>query len=93
MNVANLQLEGLLLAFTAVLRALVSSGAISDTQLEAALAEAERAGLADRQRQDQLSPSQRDSLAFAARYLTIATRGDGALRPFSEVARDVGRSS
>ena len=50
MNVANLQLEGMLLAFTAVLRSLVESGALSEAQLKAALAEAERTGLSDRQR-------------------------------------------
>lgn len=93
MNVANLQLEGMLLAFTAVLRSLVASGALSDAQLKAALAEAEQTGLGDRQRCDQLSPSQRDSLAFAARFLSIATRSDSGMRSFSEVAREVGRTT
>ncbi|KRE22100.1 hypothetical protein ASE66_27020 [Bosea sp. Root483D1] len=93
MNVANLQLEGVLLAFTAVLRSLVASGALSDGQLKAALADAERTGLADRQRCDQLSPSQRDSLAFAARFLSIATRPESGMRPFSDVAREVGRTT
>lgn len=93
MNVANLQLEGMLLAFTAVLRSLVASGALSETQLRTALADAEQTGLGDRQRCDQLSPSQRDSLAFAARFLSIATRADSGMRPFSEVAREVGRTT
>lgn len=93
MNVANLQLEGMLLAFSAVLRSLVASGALSEAQLEAALAEAEEAGRADRQRCGQLSPSQRDSLAFAARFLSIATRPEGGVRAFSDVAREVGRTT
>ena len=93
MNVANLQLEGMLLAFTAVLRSLVNSGALSEVELKAALAQAEQTGLGDRQRCDQLSPSQRDSLAFAARFLSIATRPDSGMRPFSEVAREVGRTT
>ena len=93
MNVANLQLEGMLLAFTAVLRSLVASGALSETQLRTALADAEQTGLGDRQRCDQLSPSQRESLAFAARFLSIATRADSGMRPFSEVAREVGRTT
>lgn len=93
MNVANLQLEGMLLAFTAVLRSLVNSGALSEAELKAALAQAEQTGLADRQRCDQLSPSQRDSLAFAARFLSIATRSDSGMRPFSDVAREVGRTT
>lgn len=93
MNVANLQLEGMLLAFTAVLRSLVNSGALSEAELKAALAQAEQNGLADRQRCDQLSPSQRDSLAFAARFLLIATRPDSGMRPFSDVAREVGRTT
>ncbi|CAN7654845.1 hypothetical protein [Bosea sp. LjRoot237] len=93
MNVANLQLEGMLLAFSAVLRSLVSSGALSEAQLKAALAEAEETGLADQQRCEQLSPSQRDSLAFAARFLSIATRPETGMRRFSEVAREVGRTT
>jgi hypothetical protein len=93
MNVANLQLEGMLLAFTAVLRSLVTSGALTEAQLKAALTEAEQAGLGDRQRCNQLSPSQRDSLAFAARFLTVATRSETAMRSFSEVAREVGRTT
>ncbi|RXT53764.1 hypothetical protein B6S44_15395 [Bosea sp. Tri-44] len=93
MNVANLQLEGMLLAFTAVLRSLVASGALSEAQLKAALTEAEQTGLADQQRCDQLSPSQRDSIAFAARFLSIATRPDTDMRSFSAVAREVGRTT
>jgi hypothetical protein len=93
MNVANLQLEGMLLALTAVLRSLVASGALTEAQLRTALAEAEQTGLGDRQRCEQLSSSQRDSLAFAARFLSIATRADSGMRPFSEVAREVGRTT
>ena len=89
MNVANLQLEGMLLAFTAVLRSLVNSGALSEAELKAALTQAEQTGLGDRQR----SPSQRDSLAFAARFLSIATRAESGMRPFSDVAREVGRTT
>ena len=93
MNVANLQLEGMLLAFTAVLRSLVNSGALSEAELKAALAQAEQTGLSDRQRCDQLSPSQRDSLAFAARFLSFATLPYSGMRPFSDVAREVGRTT
>jgi hypothetical protein len=93
MNVANLQLEGLLVAVSAVLRSLVASGALSEAQLTAALAEAEQAGIDDRQRAGQLSASQRDSLAFAARFLKTATQPGSQLRSFSEVAREVGRTT
>ena len=93
MNVANLQLEGMLLAFTAVQRSQVPSGARSEAELQAAMALAEQPGLGDRQRCEQLCPSQRVSLAFAARFLSIATRPDSGMRPFSEVAREVGRTT
>lgn len=93
MNIANLQVEGLLLAFASVLRTLVQSGALSEDALKSALADAEAAGLADRLRREQLSASQRDSLAFAARFLSVATRTDSGMRPFSDIAREVGRTT
>jgi hypothetical protein len=93
MNIANLQVEGLLLAFASVLRSLVQSGALSEATLKSALSDAEAAGLTDRLRCEQLSPSQRDSLAFAARFLSVATRSETGMRPFSDVAREVGRTT
>jgi N-acetylglucosamine-6-phosphate deacetylase len=88
MNVANLQLEGVLLALSSVLRSLVQTGALSEEQLGSALSDAERLGLADRM--GQLSPSQREALVFAPRFLAIAMQSETP-PTFSEVAKQVGR--
>lgn len=93
MNTANLQLEGLYGAVTALLAALRRKGLLEEAEIEAALAEAEAAMLADPNRPGELSPAHVDAIAFPIRYLRAANRGfaeDGAAS-FSELAAQVGR--
>lgn len=92
MNVANLQIEGLLMAQAALHRLLVAKGLATAEEIEAALHVAE-AGLGGEERSvEQLTPASRDAVAFPLRLLRQA-----ALRPmsdplsFSELATQVGR--
>lgn len=60
MNVANLQLEGLLMAIAAVNHLLVQKGVVSMQEIDAALQAAE----ASENRSDELPPSYRRRLRF-----------------------------
>lgn len=94
MNSANLQLEGLYLAIAAVNEALVTSGALSRTELETALKSAEQAVINDDRAREDMGPSERDTLAFPARLLLLASaaHGDDGLPGFTELARRVGKT-
>ncbi len=94
MNTANLQLEGLLLALSAVVGVLRRKGIVSDAELDAALLEAESAALGDKARPDGLSSSNVEAVLFPIRYLRAASRGlpDDAVLPFSHIATRVGQA-
>ncbi|WP_127144162.1 hypothetical protein [Pelagibacterium montanilacus] len=91
MNVANLQLEGLYLTIAALNDTLVERGVISRTEIDAAMKKAERAAL-DARAGDDLSPAQRDAMAFPARFLILANAASGEGRSFQELARQVGET-
>ncbi|SMQ66206.1 hypothetical protein SAMN06295905_1422 [Devosia lucknowensis] len=93
MNVANLQLEGLYLAVAAINDLLVRKGVVSREDVDLALRRAEQTALGD-YRTEELSPAERDAVALAARILAAANNGvgDGFVPPFSELARQVGRT-
>lgn len=92
MNVANLQLEGLYLVIAALNDLLVKKGILTHAEIDLALRHAEQAGLGDYRAED-LSPAERDAVAFAARLLAVANNGAGDELPsFSELAKLVGRS-
>ncbi|HRP78349.1 MAG TPA: hypothetical protein PL183_04505 [Aquamicrobium sp.] len=95
MNVANLQLQGLYLAFAAINNALVAKGLLSREEVDRALRLAERTALGDdRQVEEDIPPSGRDAVAFPARLLALANNSASGeeIPPFSELARLVGQT-
>jgi hypothetical protein len=92
MHVANLQLEGLLMAIASINNVLVRKGLLSVEEIDEALRKAE-AGLTSEDRvQEDLSPSNRDAVCFPIRLLQLANRGQSetSVQPFSQLARAVG---
>ena len=92
MNTANLQLEGLYLAIAAVNNALVAKGLLTREELHTALRTAEETAMGD-YRVEELSPANRDAVAFPARVLQLANNGasETEIMPFSELAKMVGQ--
>lgn len=91
MNTANLQLEGLYLAVSAINRLLIDKGLVTRDELDLVLHRAEAVARGD-ERSDDLSPANRDAIAFSIRLLRVANREDlsGEHPTFSELARMVG---
>jgi hypothetical protein len=92
MNVANLQLEGLLVVLSEFARLFADGDPTRRSQLQEALKRAEAVITADGQRLAQLSASQRESLLFPARYLACATQPGAEGAPFSQLAAQVGEN-
>jgi hypothetical protein len=91
MNTANLQLQGLYIVIASLGSALVGKGVLSRQELDSCLRAAEESALSFRARE--LSPSHREAVAFPARLLRLANKGegDGELQGFSELAKMVGK--
>ena len=89
MNTANLQLEGLLLAIAALQRQLVEKNVLSRDEIERALATCEATATGNDRASEDLSPANRDAIAFPIRLLRAANAGDGQ-QEFGELARQVG---
>ncbi|MGP2493894.1 hypothetical protein ACTDI4_19980 [Mesorhizobium sp. PUT5] len=89
MNVANLQLEGLLMAVAAVNRLLVHKGVVSAQEIDAALKEAE----ASECRSDDIPPANREAIVFPIRLLRLANQQPPAaeLPSFPALTRTVGQ--
>ena len=90
MNTANLQLEGLLIAIAAVNRTLVDKGIVTAAELDHALSTSEQTVLGDDRVAEDMSPANRDAVAFPIRLLRAANAGGE--RSFSELARRVGET-
>jgi hypothetical protein len=92
MNTANLQLEGLYLVIAALNNALVRKGVLSRDEIDLALRRAEETAIGDDRVVEDLSPANRDAIAFPARLLALANRAASAddTPTFSELARMVG---
>ena len=92
MNTANLQLEGLYLAVAALNEALVSKGALTRGEVDEALRRAEAVALGDERAAEDLSPANRDAVAFPARLLALANHAAarGETPGFAALARLVG---
>lgn len=92
MNTANLQLEGLYLVLAALCEALVEKGVVSRDEVDRALRLAEETAIGDDRAVEDLSPANRDAMAFPARVLAAANRlaAEGEIASFSELARLVG---
>ena len=93
MNTANLQLEGFYLVIAALNDALVRKGLMSREEIDKALRIAEQTAIGDYGVED-MSPANRDAVAFPARLLQLANAGasDGQIQPFSELAKLVGQT-
>ncbi len=89
MNVANLQLEGLLMAIVAINHLLVQKGVLTIEELDAALQAAE----ASESRSNELPPSHGEAIAFPIRLLQFANRcqPETELPAFSALTRMVGQ--
>lgn len=89
MNVANLQLEGLLMAVAAVNRLLVQKGIVSMRDIEAALRSAEASEI----RADEIPPANREAIAFPIRLLQLANQcqPEADMPSFSALTRMVGQ--
>lgn len=93
MNVSNLQLQGLYLAIAAINQSLVAKGMLSRDELGLALQRAEQVALGDERLSEDMTPANRDAVAFAARFLLLANAVEGEeLPPFSDLARQVGKT-
>lgn len=94
MNVANLQIEGLLMAVAAINDTLVRKGLLSADEVDLALRKVEASLTGDERLHEDLSPANRDAVCFPIRLLMAAnTRQDQADIPsFAELARMVGRT-
>lgn len=92
MHVANLQLEGLVMAIASINNVLVRKGILTIDEIDEALRKAE-AGITSEERvNEDMSPSNRDAVCFPIRVLQLANRGQSetSIQPFSELARTVG---
>lgn len=93
MNTANLQLEGLLIAIASMNDLLVARGAVDRVEVAHAMDVAEQTVLGD-YRTEELSPAQRDAIAFPIRLLRLANNNAAAteVMPFSDLAKMVGQT-
>ena len=94
MNVANLQLEGLVMAVASINQILVRKGIASVEEIDEALARAEANLTAEERSSHDLSPSNRDAVCFPIRVLRMANYSQSNIEvpSFSDLARMVGRA-
>jgi len=94
MNTANLQLEGLYLAFATTLNALVAKGIFTREEVADVMRKAEATAINDFRSTDDLSPANRDAIAFPARLLALANNmaSETEIPSFYELARMVGET-
>lgn len=93
MNTANLQLEGLYVAVTALAEALREKGLLSAEELATSLDRAETVAWQAASEKD-ISAANIEAIIFPIRYLRVAVGASsrGQHLPFHEVARIVGES-
>ncbi|MER9006107.1 MULTISPECIES: hypothetical protein [unclassified Mesorhizobium] len=90
MNVANLQLEGLLMAVASINQVLVRKGLLTVEDIDIALRKAIETG---EERSDGMSESNRDAVNFPIRLLELANQcqPEADMPSFSKLARMVGQ--
>ena len=93
MNVANLQLQGLMVALASINATLVRKGVLSIDEIDLALSSAQSNILGDERAFEDLSPALRDAACFPIRLLKFANLGQSEdhIQSFSELAREVGK--
>ena len=94
MNTANLQLEGLLLAVSAMAEALKSKNLLSQAEIDDALERAEAIAGSDPGRSGQMSPANVAAVLFPIRFLREANgaREGSFSKLAAQVARNAGRN-
>jgi hypothetical protein len=94
MNSANLQLEGVYAAMTALMGALRDKGLLDVEEIDDALERAETALAANARRPTELSTASVEAICFPLRYLRLANQAaPGAPPPsFSELATRIGQA-
>jgi len=92
MNTANLQLEGLYMALAALIELIKDKGLAGQDDIDAALARAEEAALADKSAD--LSAANLEAIGFPLRLLRLANSTSGAENPlsFNALTRRVGEA-
>ncbi|RWM70824.1 MAG: hypothetical protein EOR81_32335 [Mesorhizobium sp.] len=92
MNVANLQLEGLLMAVASINQLLVRKGVLSVEEIDIALRKAEASETSE-ERSEGMSASSRDAVNFPIRLLELANQcqPEADMPSFSKLARMVGK--
>jgi hypothetical protein len=93
MNVANLQLEGLMMALASINNLLVRKGLVSIDEIDETLHRAESAFTSEPRLYDDMSPAQRDAVCFPLRLLRMANKGEAELGipGFPDLAKMVAR--
>ena len=75
MNTAKLQLEGLLMAAAGIHQKVVDKGLLTTEEIDHSLAVSEQTALGNDGVAKDLSPANRDAVAFLIRLLRLANRG------------------
>jgi hypothetical protein len=93
-NVANLQLEGLLMAVASINNLLVNQGLLSVDDIDIALRKAEAGLTGDEHLLGTMSPANRDAVCFPIRLLRLANhmQSETGVPPFSDLARKIGQT-
>lgn len=91
MNTANLQIEGLLVATSALVKLMHDKGIATVDEVDWVLQTAEASAEADASRQGGLRAGNVEAILFPLRFLRIANRRSEAVAVFSEIAAEVGR--
>lgn len=94
MNVANLQLHGLLMAVASINNALVHKGILSVDDIDRALRKAESNLTGEERLFEDMTPANRDAVCFPVQFLMTANniQGEKEIPTFSELARTVGET-
>ena len=94
MNVANLQLEGLMMAVASINNLLVHKGLLSVDDIDIALRKSEANFTGDERTYEDVPLANRDAICFPIRLLRIAnnSQGESDILPFSELAKMVGQT-
>lgn len=94
MNVANLQLEGLVMAIAAINQSLVAKGVLSVDDVDLSLRKVEASMTSEERLFQDMSPSNRDAVCFPIRLLRMAnlSQGEDGVPSFAELARMVAKA-